>query len=90
MKKLSLLSLLLVAAGATAAHGAIPAEPVVLPAFVVQAERQSASEQSIHESLAALRAQARTPVAIPVELPAFKANVAHAGKAFAAVRVAKS
>ena len=93
MKKNSLLSLLLVAvlaSGASAAQSEAQAEAVILPTYVVDAQRYSAAEQRINDSLAELRAQAGTPVTVSVELPALKAQVAHAAKVFAATRVAKS
>lgn len=93
MKKNPLLSLLLVAVLASASSAAqadTQTEPVALPTYVVEAQRYSAPEQRINDSLAELRAHANTPVAVSVELPALKAQVARAVKTFAAVRVAKS
>lgn len=93
MKKnllLSSLFLVVLASGASAAQAGDQSEPMALPTYVVEAERQAEAEQHINDSLAALRAQASAPVVVSVELPALKAQVAHAAKSFAAVRVAKS
>jgi hypothetical protein len=93
MKKNSLLSFVLLAVlatGASAAESNSPSDSFDLPTYVVETERYAEAEQYINASLEALRAQAGTPVAVTVELPALKTQVAQAPKPLTAVRVAKS
>lgn len=93
MKKNLLLSLglLAVLASAASASQSQPrSEFVVLPTYVVETERYAAAEQHVAESLNALRALAAVPIAISLELPALKAQVAQVSKPLSAVRLAKS
>jgi hypothetical protein len=93
MKKNSLLSFVLLAvlaSGASAAQSQSPSDTFDLPTYVVETERYAEAEQYINASLEALRAQAATPVAVTVELPALKSQVAQMAKPLTAVRVAKS
>jgi hypothetical protein len=93
MKKNSLLSFVLLAVlatGASAAESQSPSDSFDLPTYVVETERYAEAEQYINASLDALRAQAGTPVAVTVELPALKTQVAQTAKPLTAVRVAKS
>jgi len=93
MKKNSLLSFVLLAvlaSSASAAQSQSPAELYDLPTYVVETERYAEAEQYINASLDALRAQADMPVAVTVELPALKTQVAQVARPLTAVRVAKS
>ncbi len=93
MKKNSLLSFVLLAVlatGASAAESQSSSDPVDLPTYVVETERYAEAEQYINASLEALRAKADTPVAVTVELPALKTQVAQVAKPLAVVLVAKS
>lgn len=93
MKKNLLLSSLLLAvlACGAAAQTSDQSEPMALPTYVVEAERQAiTAEDYVNRSLDELRAQANTPVVVSVELPALKARVAHSVKSLAAARLAKS
>ncbi|SDS29153.1 hypothetical protein [Opitutus sp. GAS368] len=93
MKTTSLLSLVLLvvlATGASAAQSQSRSEFVVLPTFLVESTRNSSVEQYIAASLDALRAQAAKPVAVSLELPALKARIAQVFKPLGAVRLAKS
>ena len=93
MKKNSLLSFVLLAVlatGASAAESNSSSGTVDLPTYVVETERYAEAEQYINASLEALRAQAGTPVPVPVDLPTLKTQVAQAPKALTAVLVAKS
>lgn len=93
MKKNLLLSSLLLAvlaSGAAAAQAGDQSEPLALPTYVVEAERQAAAEEHVNRSLDELRAQAGTPVVVSVELPALKAQRVHSARLLAAARVAKS
>lgn len=96
MKKNSLLSLALLAvlavlaSSASAAPSQLQAEPLVLPTYVVDAPRFQQAEQRVNASLNALRAKARTPAVISLELPALKARVALGSDGFTAGRLAKS
>ena len=93
MKKNSLLSFVLLAVlatGASAAQSQSPSDTLDLPTFVVETERYAEAEQYINASLDALRAQADMPVAVTVELPALKTQVAQAAKPLTTVRVAKT
>jgi hypothetical protein len=93
MKKNSLLSFVLIAvlaSGASAAESNSPSGPVDLPTYVVETDRYSQAEQYINASLEALRALAGMPVAVTLELPALKTQVAQAAKPLTAVRLAKS
>jgi|GEM_PF-2472449 hypothetical protein len=92
MKKNSLLSFVLLAVlatGASAAESHSTSDTVELPTYVVETERYAEAEQYINASLEALRAQADTPVAVTMELPALKTQVAQSAKPLTAVRVAK-
>jgi hypothetical protein len=92
MKKHSLALLALVAVLATsarAAHNENSSSPLVMPTYVVEAERVSAAESHVNRSLNALRELARTPIAVSVELPALKAPVTINTKAVAGTRLAK-
>jgi hypothetical protein len=93
MKKNSLLSFVLLAVlatGASAAESNNSSGTVDLPTYVVETERYSEAEQYINASLEALRAMAGMPVAVTVELPVLKTQVAQSAKPLTAVRVAKS
>jgi hypothetical protein len=93
MKKNSLLSFVLLAAlatGASAAQSPTPSDTFDLPTYVVETERYAEAEQYINASLEALRAQAATPVAVTLELPALKTQVAQTAKPLTAILVAKS
>lgn len=93
MKKNSLLSFVLLAVlatGASAAQSQSPSDTFDLPTYVVETERYAEAEQYINASLEVLRAQAGTPVAVTVELPALKTQVAQTTRLLTAVRVAKS
>lgn len=93
MKKNSLLSFVLLAVlatGASAADNQSASDIVDLPTYVVETERYAEAEQYINASLEALRAQADMPVAITVELPALKTQVAQSARPLTAVRFAKS
>src|SRR4051812_40733712 len=92
MKKNSLLSvafLAVLAANASAAFSQNQSEPLKLPTYVVESERFAPAEQYINASLNALRRQAGTPVAISLELPALKVQVAHIAKELSVTRLAK-
>ena len=92
MKKYSFALLALasvVATNARAAHSDTSSSPVNLPTYVVEAERGSPAESRVNHSLNALRALARTPVTVSIELPALKAPVAIDAKAVPATRLAK-
>lgn len=71
-------------------------EVVVFPTYSVTAPRYTPAEQQINASLAELRQQAKTPIAVPVECAALKAAVNHdsrialATPAMNVVRIAKS
>jgi hypothetical protein len=90
MKKNSILSLALLLALVSGASASQTSEPLALPTYVVEAGRYADAEQTIHASLAAFRAQAGKPVRISLELPALKAQVAHAAKTLRSTRLAKS
>lgn len=93
MEKNSLLSFVLLAVlatGASAADSNSPTGTVELPTYVVETDRYSQAEQYINASLEALRALAGMPVAVTVELPALKTQVAQAARPLTAIRVAKS
>jgi hypothetical protein len=93
MKKNSLLSFVLLAVlatGASAAQSPAPSDTFDLPTYVVETERYAEAEQYINASLEALRAQAAAPVAVTVELPALKTQVAQSARPLTALRVAKS
>jgi hypothetical protein len=93
MKNNSLLSFVLLAVLATGA-GAAPSQgssdTFDLPTYVVETERYAEAEQYINASLEALRAQAGTPVAVSVELPSLKTQMAQVARPLTALRVAKS
>jgi len=93
MKKNSLLSFVLLAVlatGASAAESNRSSGTVDLPTYVVESERYSEAEQYINASLEALRALAGVPVAVTVELPSLKTQVAQTARPLIATRVAKS
>lgn len=93
MKKNSFLSLVLLAvlaSSASAAQSQPQSELVVLPTYVVETERPASAERHINASLNALRAQAATPVAVSLELPALKARVTQASRQLSTARLAKS
>jgi hypothetical protein len=93
MKKNSLLSVVLLAvlaSSASAAQSQASGKPVVLPTYVVESSRYAAAEQQVNASLSALRAQAATPPAVSLELPALKAQVVRAAKDLTSARLAKS
>jgi len=93
MKKNTLLSFVLLAVlatGASAADSNSSSGTVDLPTYVVETDRYSEAEQYINASLEALRALAGMPVAVTVELPALKTQVAQSTKPLTAVRLAKS
>ena len=78
MKKnylLLIVSLAVLATGASAAQSQSPSEVLVLPTYVVAAPRYLPVEKQLNASLDALRQQAHTPAVITTELPALKAQV---------------
>lgn len=89
MKKYSALFLSVLVATASVTAGENHSATVALPTFVVEAERSSAAERHLNRSLDALRALARVPVAISVDLPALKAHVGVDAKALSGARLAK-
>jgi hypothetical protein len=91
MKKYSfaLLALAAVAvANARAAHRET-SSPLLLPTYVVEAERVSSVESHVNRSLNALRELARAPIVVSIELPALKAPVTLDTKAAPPARLAK-
>lgn len=65
----SLVGLCLTVASAIAASPSEETSPaLVLPAYVVKVPRQTSGEKAISQNLAALRALATKPIAVPVEL----------------------
>jgi hypothetical protein len=66
---LSLVSLCLTVVGAKAASTLNDTRVINLPVFRVETGRLTSGERQIERNLAELRANARTPMAVPVELP---------------------
>jgi|JI10StandDraft_1071094.scaffolds.fasta_scaffold168904_3 hypothetical protein len=75
---------------AFAAHAQPQAEPLELPTYVVDAPRIQVADQYIQASLNVLRAEARTPAVISLNLPAIHARVSHMARPMTALRLAKS
>ena len=71
---LSLVSLTLTVAPASAAQNNNSNELVQLPAFRVEASRYTDAEQKIEDSLAELRQQAATPRNVKIDAPIAGAN----------------
>jgi hypothetical protein len=88
---LSLVSFSLTLAGARAASSENNIECLHLPAYTVEAPRQSAAEKQIAQNLEELRATARTPLPFRVEIPLLKTGDKSAhGPAKPVLVVAKS
>lgn len=75
---------------AFAAHAQPQAEPLELPTYVVDAPRIQVADQYIQASLNVLRAEARTPAAITLELPALNTRVTSVAKPLTPLRLARS
>lgn len=93
MKNQSILILSLFAAlasSAAAAHLPPQAEPLELPTYVVDAPRIQVADQYIQASLSVLRAEARTPAAVTLELPALNTRVTSVAKPLTPLRLARS
>lgn len=93
MKNQSLLSFALfviLVSSASAAHSQPQAEPLELPTYVVDAPRIQVADQYIQASLNVLRAEARTPAVISLDLPAIHARASHLARPLTALRLAKS
>ncbi|MBI2515780.1 MAG: hypothetical protein HYV95_02585 [Opitutae bacterium] len=73
---LSLVSLSLTVVAAKAASTQNDTRIVNLPAYRVVVPRLTSGERQIERNLAELRAEARTPMAVPVELPALATKAA--------------
>lgn len=73
---LSLVSFCLTVVGANAAPTQNDTRIVNLPTFRVVTPRLTAGERQIERNLAELRAAARTPMAVPVELPSLAPKAA--------------
>jgi hypothetical protein len=71
---LVILSLTVLSARATSLDKS--SEVIQLPAYTVEAPRQTAAEKQIARNLDELRAAARTPMAVKVEVPMLKAGPA--------------
>jgi hypothetical protein len=92
MKKISLLTLALLAGLATSASAATDrseSDLVVLPTYVVSANPATAAEQQVQAGLRALRELAARPVAVALELTGLKSPLVSAA-ALTAVRLVKS
>jgi len=75
---------------AAAAHIQPQAEPLELPTYVVDAPRIQVADQYIQASLNVLRAEARAPAAITLELPALNTRVTSVAKPLTPLRLARS
>jgi hypothetical protein len=71
---LSLVSISLTVISARAASLDNKNEYIELPAFTVEAPRQSAAEKQIAQNLDEMRAAARKPLAVKTEVPLIKAQ----------------